>query len=53
MSDELKRDVIDGKIIDWSKLSQKKLLEMKNTYQQKEKELLEKINARLSEDKER
>lgn len=51
MENELKRDIIDGKIIDWTKLSEKELLAMKAQYEKKERELLAKIDKELSNDK--
>ena len=35
MSEELKKDIVDGKIIDWSKLSVKELQEMKLKFKEK------------------
>ena len=53
MEEELKRDIIDGKIIDWSKLSKKELSDMKEKFEKKEKDLLEKIDKELTNDDER
>lgn len=51
---ELKRDIIDGKIIDWSKLSKDELIALKEQFKKKEEGLLKKINEELSaEDDER
>lgn len=50
MEDELKKDIIDGKIIDWSKLSPEELMKMKAEYQKKEKDLLKKIDNELKKD---
>ena len=44
---------IDGKIIDWSKLSQEELLAMKAKFKEREQELLKKINKELDGDDER
>lgn len=53
MDEELKKDIIDGKIIDWSKLSQEELLAMKAKFKEREQELLKKINKELDSDDER
>ena len=53
MDEELKRDIIDGKIIDWSKLSKKELEDMKAKFEKKEKDLLEKIDKELTNDDQR
>ena len=50
MSEELKKDIIDGKIIDWNNLSDEELKKMKKQYEQKEKEILAKINKELEDD---
>ena len=50
MREELKRDIIDGKIIDWSKLSVEELKKMKKEYKEKEEKLLKKINDMLKEE---
>lgn len=47
MNDELKRDIIDGKIIDWRNLSLEELKKMKQECKQKEKDILDKINKTL------
>lgn len=49
-TNELKRDIIDGKIIDWSKLSKDELITLKDQFKKKEKGLLKKINDELSSD---
>ena len=49
MSEELKRDIIDGRIIDWNKLSIDELKKMKKEYEEKEKMLLKKIDEQLKE----
>lgn len=53
MSEELKRDIVDGKIIDWSKLSVKELQEMKLKFKEKETNLLNQINKELADDESR
>ena len=50
MREELKRDIIDGRIIDWSKLSFEELKKMKKEYKEKEDELLKKIDEQLKEE---
>ena len=50
MREELKRDIIDGRIIDWSKLSDEELKKMKKEYKEKEDELLKKIDEQLKEE---
>ena len=50
MEKELKRDIVDGKIIDWSKLSQEELTAMKKELEKKEEKLLNKINKELNDD---
>ena len=50
MREELKRDIIDGKIIDWRKLSVEELKKMKKEYKEKEEKLLKKINDMLKEE---
>ena len=49
MREELKRDIIDGRIIDWNKLSIDELKKMKKEYEEKEKMLLKKIDEQLKE----
>lgn len=53
MSEELKKDIVDGKIIDWSKLSVKELQEMKLKFKEKETKLLNQINKELADDESR
>ena len=53
MSEELKKDIVDGKIIDWSKLSVKELQEMKLKFKEKETNLLNQINKELADDESR
>lgn len=50
MREELKRDIVDGRIIDWSKLSVEELKKMKKEYKEKEEELLKKIDEQLKEE---
>ena len=50
MREELKRDIVDGRIIDWSKLSVEELKKMKKKYKEKEEELLKKIDEQLKEE---
>lgn len=49
-TNELKKDIVDGKIIDWSKLSKEELLALKEQFKNKEKEILRKIDEELSAD---
>lgn len=53
MEEEFGRDIIDGKIIDWSKLTNKELLEMRAKLKNKEKEILKEIEKELEKDNER
>ncbi len=48
MSDDLGRDIVDGSIINWSKLSKEELENIIDVYKQKEKETLEKVDKELS-----
>ena len=50
MENELKRDIVDGKIIDWSKLSKEELISMKKELEKKEKNLINKIDKELNDD---
>lgn len=43
MSDGLGKDIIDGRIIDWSKLTTEDLEKMKKVYEEKENEILKKL----------
>lgn len=47
MSDGLGKDIIDGRIIDWSKLTTEDLEKMKKVYEGKENEILKKIDQEL------
>lgn len=47
MSDGLGKDIIDGRIIDWSKLTTEDLEKMKKVYEEKENEILKKIDQEL------
>ena len=47
MSDGLGKDIIDGRIIDWSKLTTEDLEKMKEVYEEKENEILKKIDQEL------
>ncbi len=48
MESDLKKDIIDGKIIDWSKLSTEELKRMKEEYEKKESKIRMKINEELA-----
>lgn len=50
MNEELGTDIIDGKIIDWSKISEEDLQNLEKKIQKKEKEILDKINSNLEQD---
>ena len=50
MSEEFKKDIIDGRIIDWDKLSDEELESIRKNLKQKEQELLRKINKELELD---
>lgn len=52
MSDELGRDIIEGRIIDWSKMSTEELKKMRESVKEKEKAILNKINKELEQDDE-
>lgn len=47
MSEELRKDIVDGKIVDWQKLEVSELEKMKEKLQAKEKEILAKIDEEL------
>ena len=47
MSEELGRDIVDGKIIDWTKMSTEELKKIKETVKENEKAILKKINNLL------
>lgn len=47
MSEELRKDIVDGKIVDWQKLEVSELEKMKEKLQEKEKEILAKIDEEL------
>ena len=42
-----KKDIIDGRIIDWSKLSTEELKRMKKAYEERENEIRMKIDKEL------
>jgi hypothetical protein len=50
MGDELKKDIIDGKMIDWSILSVDELKKMRAEAKAEEQEYLSKINKLLEQD---
>lgn len=50
MNEELGTDIVDGKIIDWSKLSIEELETMKKKLEKKEKQILDKINSELEKE---
>ncbi len=50
MEKEFSRDIVDGRIIDWSKLSEKELKSMQAEFRKREKDLLKKIDDELSLD---
>ena len=47
MESDLKKDIIDGRIIDWSKLSTEELKRMKEAYEERENETRMKIDKEL------
>ena len=47
MESDLKKDIIDGRIIDWSKLSTEELKRMKKAYEERENEIRKKIDKEL------
>lgn len=47
MERDLKKDIIDGRIIDWSKLSTEELKRMKKAYEERENEIRMKIDKEL------
>ena len=47
MEEELGRDIVDGKIIDWSTMSTEELKKMRETLKAKETELLNQIDKEL------
>ena len=50
MEEELKKDIVDGKIVDWRKLSIDELKKMKVQLKQKEQNILRKIDEELNKD---
>lgn len=47
MESDLKKDIIDGRIIDWSKLSVEELKRMKKAYEERENKIRMKIDKEL------
>ena len=47
MESDLKKDIIDGRIIDWSKLRAEELKRMKKAYEERENEIRMKIDKEL------
>ena len=47
MESDLEKDIIDGRIIDWSKLSTEELKRMKKAYEERENEIRMKIDKEL------
>lgn len=47
MESDLKKDIIDGRIIDWSKLSTEELKRMKKAYEERKNEIRMKIDKEL------
>lgn len=47
MESDLKKDIIDGRIIDWSKLNTEELKRMKKAYEERENEIRMKIDKEL------
>lgn len=44
---ELGKDIVDGRIIDWSKLSTEELKRMKQAYEEREKKIRDEISKEL------
>ena len=49
MDDELGRDIVDGRIVDWSKMSVEELNKLRIKIKEKEIEIRNKINKELEE----
>lgn len=49
MENDLGKDIVDGKIIDWGKLSIEELTKMKKAYEEKESRIMNIINNELNE----
>lgn len=47
-TEELGKDIIDGKIIDWSQLSTEELIALKEKLQKTQDEILKKIDEELT-----
>ena len=47
MESDLKKDIIDGRIIDWNKLSTEELKRMKKAYEERENKIRMKIDKEL------
>ena len=47
MESDLKKDIIDGRIIDWSKLSTEELKRMKKAYEERENAIRMNIDKEL------
>lgn len=47
MESDLKKDIIDGRIIDWSKLRAEELKRMKKAYEERENKIRMKIDKEL------
>ena len=50
MEEEFGKDIIDGKIVDLSKLTTKELLEMRDKLKKREEEILKEIDKELEKD---
>ncbi len=50
MSEELGRDIVEGRIVDWTKMSTEELKKMRASAKEKEKAILNKINKELEQD---
>ena len=47
MESDLKKDIIDGRLIDWSKLSTEELKRMKKAYEERENKIRMEIDKEL------
>lgn len=52
MESDLRKDIIDGRIIDWSKLSVEELKRMKRAYEERENKIRMKIDKELEDSEE-
>ena len=50
MEEDLGTDIVDGKIINWNNLTVEELKKMKSQYEEKERQILKKIDKELNKE---